>query len=407
MAAAPSVTLPDVGSRLAVLCDASSVSIVGVEGAARIRFEADGASGKLVSSGRGGDVVVAEGPTAQIIDMFAQLRSQAVPPRRGRGLRVATTGVAASVLVLLAVGAGIVGIRSSQAPSFDGAALQRVLNATQGARTGIPAHDSFPGMQASTARSVPMPAEMPSLDDATPSKTAPAASAKTFRPAAADRMAEPFARAGGVYPGPAPAPSTAVPGPDAKSAVVQRGADAAPPPAPVVPAPVASTASEPSAAEAKSDEAKPEARGDAAATGAPKPAKGPTGPEAIAAAIARMNPYEAQRAVKTLDDIKTSLSDTGEISPELLREIPHEIAMALRDAGVNLTPGERREAGRKSVAVVRLPASAIETFRGRDGISSVPDSNSWVLTDGNVRLPLPGGGDIRTVEAMMDFGLKP
>lgn len=405
MATAPSVMLPDVGSRLAVLCDASSVSIIGVEGAARIRFEADGASGKLVSSGRGGDVVVAEGSTAQIIDMFAQLRSQAVPPRRGRSLRSATTGVAASVLVLLAVGGGIVGFRATQTPAFDGAALQRVLNATQGARLGMPTPENLPGMQASAARSVPMPAEMPSLDDAPLRKAAPAASTAPKGAAATVRFPEPPAKGTGVYPGPN-AVSASSAATDAKGTGTFPGPNAAPAPVAAAPAPIAAAASDPAPVDAKAGEAKPEPR-DAAATETPKPVKAPTGPEAIAAAIARMNPYEAQRAVKTLDDIKTSLSDTGEISPELLREIPHEIAMALRDAGVNLTPGERREAGRKSVAVVRLPASAIETFRGRDGIASVPDSNSWVLTDGNVRLPLPGGGDIRTVEAMTDFGLKP
>lgn len=385
MAAAPSVMLPDVGSRLAVLCDASSVSIVGVEGTVRIRFEASGASGKLVSSGVGGDVVVAEGPTAQIIDMFAQLRSQAIPRRRGRSLRAATAGVAASVLVLLAVGGGIVGLRATQAPTFDGPALQRVLNASQGARMGVQAHDAFPGMQGSAARSVPMPAEMPSLDDAPTRKAAPA------KPEAAVRAPEPVAKALASPPAAAPA-----------AAAKATAADPLP-----NAAPAAATALAPSTADAKTPEAKPEARGDAVAAAPPASDRKASGQEAVAAAIARMNPLEAQRAVKTLDDIKTSLSDTGEISPELLREIPHEIAMALRDAGVNLTPGERREAGRKSVSVVRLPASATEAFRGRDGISSVPDSNSWVLTDGNVRLPLPGGGDIRTVEAMTDFGLKP
>ena len=45
----PSVSLPDVGSRLAILSDGSSVSVIGTNGAARIRFEADGSSGRLIS----------------------------------------------------------------------------------------------------------------------------------------------------------------------------------------------------------------------------------------------------------------------------------------------------------------------------------------------------------------------
>lgn len=388
----PSVTLPDVGRRLAVLCDASSVSIVGAEGAVRIRFEADGASGRLISTGTGGDVLVAEGPTGQIIDMFARLRSEAVPARRGRGLTTLSSGVAAAALVLVGLGGGYFANRATQAPAFDGVALQRALSASQGARMGAPSPEAVAGAHAALPRSVPMPAELPSLDDAPASKPAPTASVAPSVPA---RKPTPVAKAAEAIPAPAAAPATAAPATAAPAAAAGAPAEvAAKPPAPVV-------------EEAKAVDAKP---AEAAPTADAKPSKSErtlSGPEAISAAIARMNPYEAQRAVKTLDDIKTSLSDTGEISPELLREIPHEIAMALRDAGVNLTPGERREAGRKSAAVVRLPSSAIETFRGRDGIASIPDSNSWVLTDGNVRLPLPGGGDIRTVESMTEFGLQP
>ena len=93
-----SVVLPDVGRRLAVLSDGSSVSVVGTEGAARIRFEAQGATARLVSSGTGGDVVVAEGTTAQIVDMFASLRAQAQPRRRvGIGTGTAAAAAVAAV----------------------------------------------------------------------------------------------------------------------------------------------------------------------------------------------------------------------------------------------------------------------------------------------------------------------
>ena len=231
-----------------------------------------------------------------------------------------------------------------------------------------------------------MPAEMPPLDEAPAAKPAPVVSAAPSGQAAPIRKPEPVAKAAEATSAPAAmAPAVAAP----------------------APAEAAKKSSAPVVEESKAADPKPAEAAPAADAKPPRSERTPTGPEAISAAIARMNPFEAQRAVKTLDDIKTSLSDTGEISPELLREIPHEIAMALRDAGVNLTPGERREAGRKSAAVVRLPSSAIEGFRGRDGIASIPDSNSWVLTEGNVRLPLPGGGDIRTVESMTEFGLKP
>lgn len=384
----PSVALPGVGRHLAVLCDGSSVAVVGTEGAARIRFEADGSSGRLISTGQGGDVVVAEGPTGQIVDMFAQLRAQAAPRRRGGSLRTIRIGVAAAALVLVPV--SLLQLRAPSVPALDGAALQRVLEMSRGVRTpeAVAALTaSQPALQPasrSAAGSVPLPEHLPSLDDAAP-------------PAA--KVPEATATAARTAPVPVPAPKR-----------IETAAE--PPPAAVgSPIPKATdTPTEAPAAAAAGGEtaAKAEAPAVDTAGSRPKAAESsPSGPEAITAAIARMNPIEAQKAVKTLDDIKTSLADNGEISPELLREIPHEIAKALRDAGVDLSPGERREAGRKSAAVVRLPSSAIERFRGRDGIASITDSNSWVLTNGIVMLPLPGGGDIRTADAMLEFGLKP
>ena len=380
----PSVTLPGVGRHLAVLCDGSSVAVVGTEGAARIRFEADGSSGRLISTGQGGDVVVAEGPTGQIVDMFAQLRAEAAPRRRGGSLRTIRIGVAAAALVLVPV--GLLQLRAPSVPALDGAALQRVLEMSHGVRTpeAVAALTAAQPASRSAARSVPLPDHLPSLDDtATPAAKAPEATASAARTAPVSAPA-----LGRTETAAEPSPATVgSPIPKATDTLTE--------------APAAAAAGGETAAKAEAPAAD-------TAGSRPKAAESsPSGPEAITAAIARMNPIEAQKAVKTLDDIKTSLADNGEISPELLREIPHEIAKALRDAGVDLSPGERREAGRKSAAVVRLPSSAIERFRGRDGIASITDSNSWVLTNGIVMLPLPGGGDIRTADAMLEFGLKP
>lgn len=376
-----SVVLPDVGRRLAVLSDGSSVSVVGTEGAARIRFEAQGGTARLVSSGTGGDVVVAEGTTAQIVDMFASLRAQA-RPRRRVGIGTGTAAAAAVAAVLLGGGFLATQIRPSSPPAFDAVALQNALKASGAMR---------PPTQAATApktaaRSVAIPDDLPSLDAPpelpVPVRVAPAAP-EAARPPATTQ----------AQPAKQPEPQMPASKPDAqtRTAGATSDTDKAFTAVPALATPPAAAALQ----------AEPVKRAETEA--APKL----SGPEAIMAAIGRMNPIEAAQAVKALDQIKTSLADTGEIPPEVLREIPHEIAKALRDAGVNLTAGERREAGRKVSAVVRLPETAIEGFRGRDGIASIPDSNSWVLTEGNVRLPLPGGGDIRTVDNMKEFGLQP
>lgn len=375
-----SVVLPDVGRRLAVLFDGSSVSVVGAEGAVRIRFEAEGSTGRLVSSGSGGDIVVAEGSTSQIVDMFASLRAQARPPRHGRAGFAAAAAVA---VALLGGGFLVTQIRPSS-PTFDAMALQNALKSSAAARSAVHPAAGPEASSKTATRSVPIPDELPALDGA------PASTVPVRRP--------PAAPAAATMPSPAMKQTVAQPS-DTKldthspTAGARSDADKAHVSA-------AEPGKHPEAASAlpRAEAAK---GGDVEAT--PKA----SGPEAIMAAIGRMNPIEAAKAVKALDQIKTSLADTGEIPPEVLREIPHEIAKALREAGVNLTAGERREAGRKVSAVVRLPEAAIEGLRGRDGIASIPDSNSWVLTEGNVRLPLPGGGDIRTVDSMKEFGLQP
>ncbi len=380
-----SVVLPDVGRRLAVLSDGSSVSVVGTEGAARIRFEAQGGTARLVSSGTGGDVVVAEGTTAQIVDMFASLRAQA-QPRRRVGIGTGTAAAAAVAAVLLGGGFLATQIRPSSPPAFDAVALQNALKASGAMRPPTQAATAPEAAPKTAARSVAIPDELPSLDAPpelpVPVRVAPAAPEAAKPPATTQ-----------AQPAKQPEPQMPLPNPDAQTRTAGATSDADK----AVTA-VAALAKPPAAA---APQAEPVKRAETEA--APKL----SGPEAIMAAIGRMNPIEAAQAVKALDQIKTSLADTGEIPPEVLREIPHEIAKALRDAGVNLTAGERREAGRKVSAVVRLPETAIEGFRGRDGIASIPDSNSWVLTEGNVRLPLPGGGDIRTVDNMKEFGLQP
>ena len=317
----------------------------------------------------------------------AKLRAEAAPRRRADSRRLIKIGIVATATTLVLVQVGFLQVPKPQGPTFDPAVLQRVINLSQGAR-GPEAAAALGEASATKAgaalKSVPLPEKLPSLDEAA---LQPASSAKGSAAPASVIATAPAPQAAGTEPNSAQAPAAA------GSPIAAPAAQA--------PAAVGGETPVPAKAEAKASD------GRSADT---KPRAGETpasGAESITAAIARMNPIEAQKAVKTLDDIKTSLADNGEISPELLRQIPHEIAKALREAGVDLTPGERREAGRKSSAVVRLPSSAIEQFRGRDGIASITDSNSWVLTNGNVMLPLPGGGDIRTVDAMLEFGLKP
>lgn len=58
--------------------------------------------------------------------------------------------------------------------------------------------------------------------------------------------------------------------------------------------------------------------------------------------------------------------------------------------------------------IIMLPEQVIDSYRGHDGIASIPENSSWQAR-GNpaVSIPPPGGGDIKTVEDLKAFGMKP
>lgn len=59
-------------------------------------------------------------------------------------------------------------------------------------------------------------------------------------------------------------------------------------------------------------------------------------------------------------------------------------------------------AQRKDTVSAYVPAASTDRY----GISDIPPVDSWART-GTVRLPLPGGGDIKSTGDMEEFGLQP
>ncbi len=101
-------------------------------------------------------------------------------------------------------------------------------------------------------------------------------------------------------------------------------------------------------------------------------------------------------------------SDFSQITPDMLAQLPHEIAQMLVESGLAGKDGHM-EAAPDGVAyrIIRLPEREIEKYRGVDGIASIPERNTWASTGNFVSIPLPGGGDIKQPEDMAEFGLKP
>lgn len=99
--------------------------------------------------------------------------------------------------------------------------------------------------------------------------------------------------------------------------------------------------------------------------------------------------------------------DPSSIPPEMLEKLPHEIAQTLRETGVIGNPEAMPEKGKAPYAAIRLPAGAIDKFRGKDGIASIPENDTFAALGNKISLQLPGGGDIHKPEDLKLFGFNP
>jgi hypothetical protein len=124
--------------------------------------------------------------------------------------------------------------------------------------------------------------------------------------------------------------------------------------------------------------------------------------------VAPMTPAEAQELLKTLEQIKTQAAEGGELTPDLLKQLPMDVARRLVGTGIaTVSPQERSERAQRMARIVRLPPSIINKYRGKDGIASIPEQDSWVANGGRISIPLPGGGDILEPGILKEFGLEP
>jgi len=111
----------------------------------------------------------------------------------------------------------------------------------------------------------------------------------------------------------------------------------------------------------------------------------------------------AQDAMDILNQLEEIGKSGGEITPEMLASLPHEIANLLVEQGL---VSEDAPDG-IPYRIIRMPPSVLDQYRGEDGIPSIPEANSWAATGNYVRIPLPGGGDINEPDDLKEFGLDP
>ncbi|WP_173050656.1 hypothetical protein [Bosea sp. ANAM02] len=127
--------------------------------------------------------------------------------------------------------------------------------------------------------------------------------------------------------------------------------------------------------------------------------------------VAEKGAEGASGEMQQLQAVLDLLNSNEKLTPELIRNVPHDLAQKLKEAGVVASPEEAAAAakarGQKELRIVRLDALTLDRMRDKDGVSTVPEAGTWALTNNSVVIPLPGGGDIRRPDDLKTFHLEP
>lgn len=128
--------------------------------------------------------------------------------------------------------------------------------------------------------------------------------------------------------------------------------------------------------------------------------------------IDKLKALPQDQAVEALQTLRMLRPE--QLQGEALNSLPADVRAIIESAQVDEqaepeAPGiQSSDENGVPTKLIILPPQVIDTFRSYDGIASIPENQSW-QAKGNptVHLQLPGGGDIKTVEDMERFGIKP
>jgi hypothetical protein len=104
-----------------------------------------------------------------------------------------------------------------------------------------------------------------------------------------------------------------------------------------------------------------------------------------------------------LNALKQAIAKNQEITPEMMEGLPPSVAKSL--AGLSGAVAPKAPTSERASGV-KLSDDVVNATRGNDGIPTIPAEDTWTATEGLVRLPLPGGGDVRSPDDLKQFGLK-
>lgn len=143
------------------------------------------------------------------------------------------------------------------------------------------------------------------------------------------------------------------------------------------------------------------------------------------------NLVKSGATVEQLQGILSQLSTLSQIDPKnvsasMLKDLPPEIVGELVKKGLissvdgkimsttlNIKSDDQNNTNTnvdenpEDIKVITLPDDMMKKYVSNYGIYTIPQTDIWALNGGVISLPLPGGGDIRTVDDFKKFGLKP
>lgn len=122
------------------------------------------------------------------------------------------------------------------------------------------------------------------------------------------------------------------------------------------------------------------------------------------AAVSKPSAQEPGSIVAVLDEVKDVIGRGEPVPDELLNKLPPEMAQRLIKSGIKTLGKDAPGAYQGNAAP--LPDTVMDRYRGKDGVPSIPEGNTWAAT-GTVNIPAPGGGDLKEPGELKEFGLKP
>ncbi|SOC25964.1 hypothetical protein [Thalassospira xiamenensis] len=114
----------------------------------------------------------------------------------------------------------------------------------------------------------------------------------------------------------------------------------------------------------------------------------------------------AEKLLLKLKEIRRTADAGEEVTPQMLEGLPSQFAERLKQKQLYEQPISPRTTDKFRESQRLTDEDMRAAAKDRYGIPNIPPANTWASTNGRVIIPLPGSGDIRSVEDFKSFGIQ-